>query len=169
MKINDIPPEGLSLELNQTIDLFDTGAAATPVTAVLNIKPIGVGVFHIAGRVRSELTLECSRCLKWYQHHVDTVMNIDLAPLTTMGAAPEHEVNRSELDTEFYQGDEISPSDLVKEQLLIMVPMVPLHDQQCKGLCPNCGIDMNLSSCNCTEKNRGEFGPFAALKDLMNK
>lgn len=169
MNINDIPPEGLTLELHQTLDLFNTGTASTAFTAVLSIKPAGSGVIHVSGRVQADPVFECSRCLKEFPYHIDTELNIDLAPATVLGKTPEHELARSELDMEFYQGEEIEPLDVIKEQLLISIPMVPVHRPDCKGLCPVCGTDLNEADCGCQKDQRGEFGAFSALKDLLKK
>jgi uncharacterized protein len=169
MKISDISPEGLALELNQKLDLFDTGKASTAFAAVLGIKPTGAGVLHIKGRVQADPEFECSRCLKVFSYHIDTELDIILAPEKALGTAPEHELDRSELDVEFYQGEEIEPLDLVKEQLLIAIPMVPLHLPDCKGLCPVCGTDLNETECGCKKDSAGEFGAFSALKDLLKK
>ncbi len=168
IKINDIPPEGLTLELSQKIALFDTGTASTATTAVLSMKPMK-GVLHITGRVQADSELECSRCLKIFTYHIDTELSVDLAPAKSLGTAPEHELGRSELDIEFYQGEEIDPVEFVKEQVLMAVPMVPLHHPDCKGLCPVCGTDLNGADCGCRKDGPGEFGAFAALKDILKK
>jgi uncharacterized protein len=169
MKIDEIPPEGLALELNEKIDLFDTGSATTTCTAILDLKPAGKGALHIKGRVRADPDLECSRCLKVFSYHVDTELDITLAPEKALGTAPEHELDRSELDVEFYQGNEIEPLELVKEQVLISIPMVPLHVPDCKGLCTVCGTDLNETDCGCKKDTRADFGAFSALKDLLKK
>ena len=169
IKINDIPPEGLTLELVRKLDLFDRGTASEEFTAVLSIKPEGKGILHVTGRVLAEPVLECSRCLKQFPYHIDTELNIDLAPTNVLGTAPEHELDRSELDMEFYTGEEIDPVEYVKEQVLIAVPMVPLHQTDCKGLCPVCGTDLNVADCGCRTDSPGEFKAFSALKDLLKK
>ncbi len=169
IKINDIPPEGLTLEFAQTLDLFDRGTASTAFTAVLSIKPTGQGGLHITGRIHSAPELECSRCLKRFPYTVDTELNIDAAPVSAMGIEHEHELAGGELDIEFYRGEEIEPLDFVKEQLLISIPMVPLHSPDCKGLCPVCGTDLNVAACDCKDRKKDEFGAFAALKDLFKK
>jgi uncharacterized protein len=169
IKINDILPEGLTLDLAQKLDLFDEGIASTEFTANLSIKPSGGGVFHITGRVQADPVLECSRCLKDFSYHVDTELSIDLAPMKILGTSPEHELDRSELDMEFYQGEEIEPLDFIKEQLLISLPMVPLHRPDCKGLCAVCGTDLNEADCGCRKDGLEGFGAFSALKDLLKK
>jgi uncharacterized protein len=169
IKINDIPPEGFTLELARKLDLFDTGTASTSFTAVLSIKPAGGGSLHISGRVQAEPQLECSRCLKSFAYGIDTALNVNLAPISAMGTAPEHELAGGELDMEFYQGDEIEPLDFVKEQLLISIPMVPLHSPDCRGLCTVCGTDLNSADCGCRNDRRDKFGAFSVLKDLFKK
>jgi len=167
IKINDIPPEGLTLELAQKLDLFDKGADSTEFTALLRITPEGKGIFNIAGRVRSSAMLECSRCLISFPYQIDTELNVDLAPLSSLGNGPEHELVAGELDVEFYREDQIEPLELVKEQLLISLPMVPLHSPDCKGLCSVCGTDLNKTECGHQRNRPDEFGPFSALKDLL--
>ncbi len=169
IKINDIPPEGLTLEIAQQLDLFDTGSADTAFTAVIGIKPSGNGNFHIDGRVKSELQLECSRCLKRFTYGIDVSLDIDLAPVSSMGTGPEHELMGGELDIDFYRGDEIEPLDFVKEQLLMSIPMVPIHAPDCKGLCPVCGTDLNTAACDCRRDKPEGFGAFAGLKNLLKK
>jgi uncharacterized protein len=169
IKINDIPPEGLTLELAHKLDLFEKGVASTAFTAVLSFKPSGAGVLHVAGRIQAEPLLECSRCLKSFPYRIDADVKVELVPASTVESGAEHELDRSELDMEFYQGEEIEPVGIIKEQLLIAVPMVPLHDANCKGLCPLCGKDLNEAACDCNRDDQGTFGAFSALKDIFKK
>lgn len=168
IKINDIPSEGLRIEINQKLDVSDTVAGSTDAQAVLNIKPASSGIFQIVGNAHAKPTLECSRCLKSYAFPIDVNFNFELAPLKSMGETPEHELVQGELDTEFYEGDEIDPIEIIREQLLIALPMVPLHHPDCKGLCSICGTDLNESRCNC-DQGPGPAGPFSGLKDLLKK
>jgi uncharacterized protein len=168
-KINDIPPEGLTLKFDQKLDLFDLGTASTSFTAVLSVTPAKGGILHIEGRVRSSPSLECSRCLENFAFGIDTEWQVDLAPVETLGADAEHELVGGELDMEFYEGDEIDPLEIVKEQLLISIPMVPLHSPDCRGLCSVCGADLNKTECGHQRNAPGDFGAFSALKDLLKK
>ncbi len=169
IKINDIPPEGLTLEFAQDLDLFDRGAASTSFTAVLSIKQTGEGMLHVSGRIQAAPVLECSRCLERFPFGIDTELSIDLAPVGSLATDGEHELVSGELDMEFYGGDEIEPVDIIKEQLLISIPMVPLHSPDCKGLCSICGADLNKTECGHQRNAPGDFGAFSALKDLLKK
>jgi len=101
IKINEIPPDGLTVELSQKLDLFDKGVPETECTAALRILPSGKGIIHISGRVRSSVKLECSRCLEIYDFDIDTDLDIDVAPAGSLDSAPEHELVTGELDLEF--------------------------------------------------------------------
>ncbi len=170
IKINDIPPEGLTLELSQKLDLFDAGTATTPFFATFTIKPSGNGTFHLSGSVKAETTLECSRCLKLFPYDIqESRLDVDLVPVRSLRSEAEHELDHAELDVEFFNGDEIEPIDLIKEQLLLAVPMVPLHSPDCKGLCPVCGTDLNEKKCGCPRESEVVAGPLSALKDILNK
>ncbi len=169
IKINDIPPEGLILEFAQNLDLFDREAATTAFTAVFSIKPAGEGILQVSGRIQAAPILECSRCLESFPFGIDTELSIDLAPVGSLATDAEHELVSGELDMEFYHGDEIEPVDIIKEQLLISIPMVPLHSPDCKGLCSICGADLNKTECGHQQNAPGDFGAFSALKDLFKK
>lgn len=170
VKINDIPPEGLTVEIEDNLDIFDEGLAATPFTATLTILPGSGGSFHVTGKVSASAELECSRCLKRFTFLVqDAAMEFDLLPEGTLQQGAEHELGRAELDSEFYQGDEIEPKDYIREQVLLALPMVPVHREDCKGLCPVCGADRNERECGCPRETLPEKeNPFAVLKKIIN-
>ena len=168
IKINDIPPEGLTVEITDRVDLFDEGTAA-PFTAAVTITPEAPGVFHISGTVSATAELECSRCLKRYPFTVqNAAMDFDLVREGSLQTGAEHELGRGELDTEFYRGDEIEPNEYIREQVLLSLPMVPVHREDCKGLCPVCGADRNERDCGCKADAMPEKeNPFAVLKKII--
>ena len=168
-KINDIPPEGLTVKLVDKLDLFEEGTATTPFTATVKFKAEGAGIFHVNGTVEATTELECSRCLKRFSFPVrETAMDFELVPEGSVGQAAERELGRGELDTEFYRGDEIEPKEFIREQLLLGIPMVPVHSPDCKGLCPVCGADRNETTCGCRiEEIEGGTSPFAVLKKII--
>jgi len=171
IKITDIPPEGLSLEIAESIDLFDEGAASTACTAALSITHGGGELFHITGRIKAAPLLQCSRCLKEFSFPIDAEVDFDFAPVSALEADRdhEHELAPSELEMEFYDGDEIEPADIIKEHLLLALPMVPLHSEKCKGLCTVCGTDLNRADCGCERDSKGETSAFSVLKNMFKK
>jgi len=168
-KINDIPPEGLTVELADKLDLFEEGTATTPFKAMVTFKAEGAGIFHVSGTVEATTELECSRCLKRFSFPIkEAAMDFELVPEGPREQPVEHELGKGELDTEFYRGVEIEPKEFIREQLLLGIPMVPVHSQDCKGLCPVCGTDRNETTCGCSiDTIEGETSPFAVLKKII--
>lgn len=79
----------------------------------------------------------------------------------------ELELTEKDLDYGTYDGGEIDLSDMIYEGILLAYPMKPLCFEECRGLCPGCGTNLNKKQCNC-EKEEG--GPcFRALKNLKTK
>jgi len=83
----------------------------------------------------------------------------DAAPDADEGA----EVAAEDLDLFAYDGEKIDLEPLLREQFVLAVPYAPLCSEDCKGLCPQCGIDRNTSSCNCEKPIDPRL---AALKGL---
>ncbi len=170
IKINEIPPEGLTIRVENTLEQLSADLAPADISATITIKSEGNGIFHISGKASASPVLECSRCLKRFPFPIrDAAMEFDVAPERMVNSPGEHELGRAELDMEFYRGDELEPLEFIREQLLLAVPMVPMHSPDCKGLCPHCGTDWNESSCACKEETpEREENPFAVLKKIIH-
>ena len=59
------------------------------------------------------------------------------------------ELEEEDLDLSFYEGEEIDLSPLVQEQIILALPTRPLCRESCKGLCPQCGVNLNVQTCTC--------------------
>ena len=64
----------------------------------------------------------------------------------------EVEVEDDDLTTAFYTNDEIDLGQLVLEQFYLAVPMKPLCRESCRGLCPECGTNLNTGTCSCVRE-----------------
>lgn len=120
--------------------------------------------------VFGEATLVCSRCLGEFTEPLDVSFEeefIELAP--DEGRVEEDEEEESGRTVSFYSGDEIDLTDPLRENILLELPMKPLCDEECKGLCPTCGTNLNEGACKC-EGDREIVDPrLAVLKDLLRK
>lgn len=117
--------------------------------------PLQVSVTHVrsgedllfTGAIHGRLTGQCARCLNEYPFALAREFSLVLTPQRALGR--EFGLNREELSASFYSGDEIDVSALVQEQTLLALPSQPLCHEECKGLCPQCGADLNLAPCEC--------------------
>jgi uncharacterized protein len=163
LRIPDIPDEGLALDIEESID---TNSVLSPVSARLRIEKAGAEIM-VKGDLRAEIKLICSRCLKEYNATLTVPVDVVYHPVEELkDEAHLNEVKSEELDLDFYSGEEIDLLDLVKEQVELNIPMKPLCDDACKGICPKCGTDLNIRSCTCSVK---DIDPrFESLKKLLH-
>ena len=83
------------------------------------------------------------------------------------GADDEDEIADDDVSITFYRDDEINVGELLREQFYLALPMKPLCRPDCRGICPHCGINRNVESCQC--EGRWEDPRLAGLKTLMTK
>src|SRR6476661_2801905 len=107
--------------------------------------------FRLVGRVTTTLEVACSRCLEPYRIPVDSSFDLRYLPQSAAVAGGEHEaeVAADDLSTSFYQDDAIDLAQLMQEQFYLALPMKPLCGPECKGLCPACGTNLNVETCDC--------------------
>ena len=105
--------------------------------------------FTLVGRVTTALELRCSRCLEAFAMPVDVGFDLLYLPHSENTGEGEVEIEEDDLGTAFYRNEVIDLGQLMKEQFYLTLPMKPLCQETCRGLCPHCGTNLNQSSCNC--------------------
>ena len=151
------------------------GALAGPIRVALHANRMGQDVY-IEGVLTGALDLECSRCLVRYREPLRESFRLVLEPAGTRVPA-EPEAARAlarrgiclgdELEMGWFQGYEIDLGDFVREVLTLALPVQPLCREDCRGLCPHCGVDRNTSPCDCDEQRAKS--PFAKLEALKGR
>ena len=106
--------------------------------------------FRLVGNARTELELTCSRCLEPFRLPVHAEFDLRYLPATAAVAEAEHEVADEDLETSYYRDDQIDVNELLREQFYLALPMKPLCQEDCKGLCPQCGTNRNTGACDCS-------------------
>ena len=104
---------------------------------------------RIRGQFQVNVELPCSRCLEPVRFPV--VAQFDQFYESNSERPLEGEIELQEKDTEigFLSGDFIEVGDIVREQILLALPMQPICEEACKGLCPHCGKNRNQEACSC--------------------
>lgn len=158
---------------DQIVRTYDPGAFGTatadtddfrvaePVHLTLDFKKNGNRV-AVTGHVRASLEVPCSRCLEPYRVPVDAKIDLTYYPASDPLAtakpartspksdeADGDEVKEDDLGVSFYTGDFIDLEQIMREQFYLALPMKPLCVENCKGLCPVCGINRNRETCSC--------------------
>lgn len=122
--------------------------------------------FRLVGSVKTELEVECSRCLERFTMPVDRQFDLRYLPMgEPQSGADEDEIADDDVSVTFYRDDEINVGELLREQFYLALPMKPLCRADCRGICPHCGINRNVESCQC--EGRWEDPRLAGLKTLI--
>ena len=121
---------------------------------------------YIKGRLSGAVKSECGRCLETFLMPIDLAVDAVFAPREE-DAEDENEMFESESNLSYYDGDSIDLLQELKDIILVSLPIKPICRLDCKGLCPQCGTDLNKGSCQC--ENRKGPSPFDKLKELKTK
>lgn len=150
-------------------------ALGEPVSLGVSASQLGASIY-LEGRLDGELSLTCSRCLERYRHEFLDRFRLVLEPAgDRVPADPEgaDQLARNglyvseELEYGWFQGGELTLDDFFAELVALAVPVQPVCRDDCRGLCPSCGVNRNEISCECEEGSGNR--PFAALAGLRDK
>ena len=145
--VSSIPETGLEQEIkiaSPSVDIIKGD-----VQVFLRILKAGDRLL-VNGRANTTASMSCSRCLEGLSYPLDIKFNVEYLPLKEVIEVGEHELTEEELDVSFYENDQIDVEELVREQILLAVPMKPLCRAECKGICPKCGKNLNEGACSCS-------------------
>ncbi|HET8654248.1 MAG TPA: DUF177 domain-containing protein [Longimicrobiaceae bacterium] len=135
-------------------------ALLSPVEVDLRAQSVGEGVL-VRGRLRARLGLECRRCLEPVELDFEAPVDFLYEPMAS-------EEEERELSGEVYplppRGDELALGPAVREQLVLQIPSLVVCRESCRGLCPQCGANLNETTCSCVPETGGN--PWDALKTL---
>jgi uncharacterized protein len=140
---------------------------AAPVDLSMTVQKAGADTFRVTGRVQTRLGLDCSRCVEPFEMPVDATFELRYVPQADNTGEPEKEVTEDDLTTAFYSEGTLDVIDLLREQFQLVLPMKPLCTEACRGLCPDCGANLNRTECECSPQ--WEDPRLAPLKRLLNR
>jgi uncharacterized protein len=176
IRVEDIKGEGLVLDAEETAGDFPTlseiiaaGECEFPAPLKVHLRAQRVGeLVEVEGEVETRIRLSCSRCLKGFEMPLATRFALTFSrELPEVSAEPgeeEVEISAEEMGIILFHGEEIDLRDAVQEQVVMALPLRPLCDEGCRGLCPQCGADLNQGDCGCAPPPfRSKFD---ALKDF---
>lgn len=130
----------------------DAFRVVSPVTLAFDIDEQETGRYRVKGQLTGDIELTCGRCVEPYTLPVTADFDLRYVPRSENLGEGEREVEEDDLTTAFYADDQIDLSELIGEQFHLALPMKPLCSAACKGLCPQCGTNLNTSTCNCSRQ-----------------
>ena len=123
---------------------------------------------RVQGAIRTWVETSCARCLEPVQHDLDRSFDLLYRPLGTDAGHEELSITDVEAEIGYYEGDGLPLEDVLREQVLLAVPLKAVCREDCRGLCPQCGKNLNQEpACSCNQAM--EDPRWAALKEIRNK
>jgi uncharacterized protein len=151
--INKIDEDGLSFD--RTLDLgdLDGGAGRTiPVRATRilgRVTRVGEAA-DLEGRWDATVVLSCARCLEGFEVAMAGDLELHLVRDEPV-AGPRRDDDDPADETLFHAPEgRADLGEIVTEQIYLSLPMKPVCRQDCKGLCPECGVNRNVDECGCS-------------------
>ncbi|MCW5971416.1 MAG: DUF177 domain-containing protein [Blastocatellales bacterium] len=163
-----LPADGRRFEHRYETGELDLGAhefrlAAAPEVSG-RVDRTGMDI-RLRGQLRARLLAPCDRCLTDVSFDVDAPFDLFYAPVPAdVEAGSETELQERDLGFSFYEGDSIDLDEMVLEQLALALPTRVLCRSDCRGLCDQCGADLNSETCRCAKPMDPRWQALADLR-----
>jgi len=153
LKLDETLPAGA---IDYTFDVRQIGPLKLTGQADLIVEHRGPKDFVDDIRLRAHFEGEfeqlCARCLEPVRQKLAGDFDLIFRPEGIDAEAGEHAITEDETEIGYYEESGLLLEDAVREQVLLTLPARTLCQEDCKGLCPHCGANRNLTSCECVEK-----------------
>jgi len=177
IRLENIKPEGLFLDFEEAAENFPvlrelsaTGECSFPGRVKVRLKLFRIGeTVEMKGLAVTPALFSCSRCLDDVEVDISTDFSLiyfpEKGPKEEEEEPDEIELAEDDLGVVYFSGDTIDPLEAVQEHILMALPLQPLCEEGCKGLCPQCGNNLNRETCSCDPPVFNN--KFSSLKDFF--
>lgn len=152
-------------------DLTQTGTMHAQGRAELVVEHCGhrqdIEDIRLVGQLDTRIEVSCARCLDPVTHKVKREFDLLYRPQGVDRRGEEVSISEAETEIGYYQGEGLMLEDALREQVLLATPVKTLCREDCKGLCPRCGRNLNQEQCDCEQDARDPR--WEALGEIRNK
>ncbi len=120
-----------------------------PVELVCEVEKIR-DWYQLAGHLSTRLRVQCCRCGEGCDTDLDLAFDLRYVSEALSAGANDAEIDNEDLTVAFYRDDQIDLRQLISEQFYLGLPMKPLCQEDCRGLCAACGKNLNSTDCGCS-------------------
>jgi len=172
IRIDDLKNKTVEISDEESLEGYPTLLALQEAKECFFLDPLQIHLtiarefdhIRVNGRVETSLRLDCARCLVKFQLDINSPFTIFYMRAKGLPLDEEVELAENDLISATYEGDEIDFTSEIAEQIILGIPYKPLCREDCRGLCPKCGAELNLAECSCGQNDSNL--KFSALKDL---
>lgn len=122
---------------------------------------------RVVGEFSTQVEVRCARCLEPVTNALSENFDLLYRPQGVDAVTDEASIGPAETEIGYYQGEGLLLEDILKEQILLAVPVKQVCTPDCKGLCPQCGTNLNAESCACVAG--APDLRWSALEDIRKK
>ena len=162
IRISDLPGDGVTIDDPASLGSPFEDPSWRLGRVRLRVARDGADVV-VDGLVEATVPLVCSRCLEAFAAEARAPIDLRFVPRPAM--ADTIELSGDDLETDFYADDQLDLAALVRTETTLALPMKPLCQPGCRGLCPACGANRNLTPCACADRPRDPR--LAGLRDAV--
>ncbi len=171
-EVDEIPEGGLNFDALVEKDRLGIDQSDCSLTEDVMVKGKLTKIEReilFSGELQTRLQVICTRCLKPFPFPVKNKIQVHFVPrVKELSPGSEVEIRETDIEQEVYEEERVDLTGPIRDQILLDVPLICLCRENCKGICPVCGIDLNSNQCEC--QNEGDIDPrFAVLKNLKDK
>lgn len=172
MKINVHAVPDAGLELADDISTEELGLDTDEIEVVgtchlsVRVRKLGAG-FQVTGQARVTVAQECARCLEPIERTIEPTFDMVYEKAGSAHMRTEEQIRQGDLGITFFNDSEIDLGPEAKQAVRLALPLKPLCRQDCRGLCPSCGTNLDTGECECRE--RGKEAHSATMGDLLKK
>jgi len=165
IRVSEISDEGVLIESPADLGAVYAEPGRSLDAVSLSVQRQGRDVV-VRGSFATTARLQCSRCLEALVHRVEPEVDLRLVPQPRERQG-EVELSEDDLELDFYTGDVLDVAGLVRSETDLALPMKPLCRADCRGLCPVCGGNRNVTDCRCETRGPDpRLLPLEALRRL---
>ena len=124
-----------------------------------------LGEIRIQGKLKVQMRCSCDRCLEPAEFPIESGFDLFYRPALDDQVDAEVAIDEGESEIAFYEGGGIELKEILREYIMLALPMQRVCREDCKGICPTCGEDRNRVKCGCEVKAVDDR--WAALKKLQ--
>ena len=164
----ELRPGRFDIELQRgAIQFLDEIRQAGPLKASGKVELVSevLREIRVTGHISVPMEADCDRCLEPAAAPLDSNFELYYRPVAE-GYGEEKGLDAGEAEMGFYEGDGLELNDVLREYVLLAMPMRRLCRQDCKGICPVCGQDRNWKDCRC--QTEAADARWAALKEITH-
>lgn len=153
--------------LEYTPDVTQAGALAVSGRADLIVEHRGhneqVPDIRVRAAYQGDFELLCARCVEPVRTPLSGNFDLIFRPQSADAESGERAITLDETEIGYYEESGLSLEDVVREQVLLSLPSRTLCKEDCKGLCPRCGQNLNVETCNCNPTPDARWNALAGL------